>query len=101
MREIKLWFSDLFRFLWAVLNNWAGYTTGGLVVALTSLWSTLFPRFPISRKIGIALALLFLFMAFFNAWRKQYRRRLELESEKRQPEDTATKILFITTFASR
>jgi hypothetical protein len=60
-------------FSWAVLNNWAGYTTGGVVVALIWLWSTL-QQVPISRQMGIAVALTFLFFAFFNAWRDQYKR---------------------------
>src|SRR5947209_179329 len=101
MREIKSWFSDFFQFLWAVFNGWAGYATGGAIVALAWLWSTLFPKFPLSRRIGIALALFFLFMAFFNAWRKEHHRRLELEREKRQQEDKATKLLFLSDFYRR
>jgi hypothetical protein len=64
---------DFLRFLWAVANNWAGYTTGGLVVALLWLWSTL-KQVPISRKTSIAVAVMFLIFAFFNAWRGQYLR---------------------------
>jgi hypothetical protein len=64
---------ELGEFSWAVINNWAGYATGGLVVALIWLWSTL-KQIPISRKLGITLALIFLFFAFFNAWHNQYSR---------------------------
>jgi hypothetical protein len=56
-----------------VLNSWAGYCTGGVIVALLWLWSTL-NEVPISRKIGIAVAIFFLAVALFNAWQKQYRR---------------------------
>ena len=64
------WIRELGEFLWAVVNNWAAWTTGGVVVALLWLWSTL-RQIPISRKIGVIIALLFLFLSFFNAWREQ------------------------------
>jgi len=41
-------------------------------VALVWLWSTI-RQSQVSRKFGIVLALLFLFLAFFNAWREQYK----------------------------
>ena len=72
--------ADLLEFLWAVLNNWAGYSTGGIVVALVLLWQTLGSRpQPISRTGGITLAVLFLSMACYKAWREQRgeRRRAE------------------------
>jgi hypothetical protein len=62
--------NDIGRFLWAVINNWAGYTTGGVLVALLWLWTT-FRQIPLSRKIGIGVAVIFLFFAVFNAWRDQ------------------------------
>jgi hypothetical protein len=61
---------ELGEFLWAVATNWATWTTGGLVVALLWLWSTL-RQVPISRKIGIVVAVLFLLLAFFKAWQEQ------------------------------
>lgn len=64
------WLKELREFLWAVVTNWAGYATGGIAVAVIGLWSTLHQS-PISRKIGIAVALIFLFFALFNAWRQQ------------------------------
>jgi hypothetical protein len=104
MRDIKLWFSDLLHFLLAVINSWAGYATGGVVVALLWLWSTI-SQIPMSRKAGIVLALFFLFMAFFNAWRKQYREKLTLaaasvhlrQQEGRQQEKVA-QLTFISKF---
>jgi hypothetical protein len=58
-------------FVWAVLTNWAGFATGGILVALVWLWGTL-NKVPVSRKIGLGLALIFLVMALFKAWRDQY-----------------------------
>jgi hypothetical protein len=67
-------------FLWAVATNWAGYTTGGLVVALLWLWSTL-RQVPISRKIGTIVAIAFLVLAFFNAWRDKYHDALKTQAK--------------------
>jgi hypothetical protein len=64
-------FKELGEFLWAVITNWAGYTTGGLIVALLWLWSTL-RQVPISRKVGMAVSVGFLFIAFFTAWQEQH-----------------------------
>jgi hypothetical protein len=63
-------FEDIGRFLWAVINNWAGYTTGGVIVAALWLWSTV-KQVPISRKSAILVAAFFLLVAIFNAWRDQ------------------------------
>jgi hypothetical protein len=62
---------DLGTFLWAVINNWAGYCTGGVVVALLWLWSTLKQK-NIPRSWGIAVAIFFLAVSTFNAWREQH-----------------------------
>jgi hypothetical protein len=64
---------ELWQFVWAVVTNWAGLTTGGVIVALLWLWSTL-KQTSIPRKAGIVVALLFLFLAVFNAWREQYKK---------------------------
>ena len=72
--------SDLLRFLWAVVTNWAGLATGGIIVAVLWLWSTV-RQMPISRKFGIALALVFLSLAVFNVWREQYRMVREFQAD--------------------
>jgi len=57
-------------FLLAVLNNWAGYATGGLIVAscwLFFLWKDK----PMPKFLGFLLAAIFLLMAFFKAWKDQ------------------------------
>jgi hypothetical protein len=58
-------------FAWAVINGWAGYATGGVVVATIALWHTL-RNSPMSRRVGIVLGIIFLLMAFFKAWQEQY-----------------------------
>jgi hypothetical protein len=62
---------DITSFLWAVLNNWAGYSTGGLIVAAIALWAV-WRNKPLPRRTALLLAVLFLFMAFYKAWHDQY-----------------------------
>jgi hypothetical protein len=62
---------QVLEFAWAVINNWAGYATGGLIVALIWLWTSVRGA-QVSKKFAVVLALIFLFLAFFNAWREQY-----------------------------
>lgn len=71
---------ELQDFLWAVFNNWAGYTTGGVIVALVSLWSTLKQK-TIPRKLGVVLGVIFLFLAFFNAWRDQRHSAMDTQKQ--------------------
>ena len=73
-------FGSSWHLLWAVINNWAGYTTGGLIVALLWFWSALKQQ-PLSRRLSIALAVGFLAFAVFSAWREQYRARLRSDAE--------------------
>jgi hypothetical protein len=61
---------EIVTFVWAVINNWAGYFTGGVIVALLGLWATVKQK-PLPRRIGIASALFFLAGASFNAWEDQ------------------------------
>jgi hypothetical protein len=69
----SLWayLQDFLTFLWAVITNWAGYATGGVIVALVALY-TLVKEVPIPKKVGIAIALFFLLLAIFTAWRNEY-----------------------------
>lgn len=62
--------SDFLEFLWAVINSWAGYATGGLVVASAWIFFVWKDK-PMPRTIGFVLASLFLLMAFFKAWKLQ------------------------------
>lgn len=99
MRDMNDWLRDLLEFFWAVLNSWAGYATGGITVALVWLWSTVF-SIPISRHAGIGLAIFFLVMAFFNAWRKQFRLRLQLQKNINRRDNKAGIMLLISAYAS-
>lgn len=71
---------EILEFLWAVINNWAGYITGGLIVALVSFYFISADK-PMPRNIGFVLAALFLFMAFFKAWRDQKHAKEKAQEE--------------------
>jgi hypothetical protein len=100
MRDVKEWLRDLLEFCWTVLNSWAGYTTGGIIVALVWLWSTISTT-PPSRPAGIGLAIFFLIMAFFNAWRKLFHRLLVLQAEITNRDNRTASILIVSHFASK
>jgi hypothetical protein len=67
---------EICTFAWAVINNWAGYSTGGLIVALVALWHTL-KEVPVSRPLGIGLSIVFMLMASFKAWQDQHNAAIE------------------------
>jgi len=72
--------SDLWKFVWASINNWGGYSTGGVIVALIALWSLLRSR-PLPRRFGVSVAIFFLFFGIFKAWRDQYHYTIDLQSK--------------------
>src|SRR5947209_1688863 len=72
------WINEVGQFLWAVINNWAGYSTGGIIVAVVALWHLMKSQ-PIPRKLGLGLAAFFFFLSFFKAWQDQYHRANEAE----------------------
>jgi|GEM_PF-3922330 len=59
--------ATLWRFIWAVATNWAGYSTGGLIIAVVWLWSVWKDK-PAPRYSLLILAGVFLFFVFFKAW---------------------------------
>jgi hypothetical protein len=77
--------SEFGRFWWAVFNNWAGYSTGGIIVATVAFWHIL-RDVPISRQLGLGLAVVFLCMAFFKAWRDEYLGRVVANQKLRATE---------------
>ncbi len=65
--------TDLRVFLWAVINTWAVYFTGGIIIALLALLHVITEK-DLPRKVGFAVAGVFLFLAIFTAWRDEYRK---------------------------
>jgi hypothetical protein len=64
---------DFFQYLWDLFVQWTGAATGGTIVALAWLWET-YTKKPLSRQTRLRLAVLFLLMASFFAWRTQYQK---------------------------
>jgi hypothetical protein len=63
-------------FFWAILNNWAGYSTGGLIVALASLWFSGRGK-TMSAKVFVGLSVCFFAMAIYKGWEDQYEKASE------------------------
>lgn len=59
------------RFLWEVVNNWAGYATGGLILA-TLGFRYAWKDKQIPSRVTLWLSPVFLVMALFKAWDEQY-----------------------------
>lgn len=78
-----LFLSDLLSFIWAVVHSWAAYATGGVIMALVTFWSTLRQK-PVPRWFGVTLAVIFLFFAFFHAWRSEHRAAIQAQEEKQK-----------------
>jgi hypothetical protein len=74
------WLYDLVVYSMSVVNNWAGYSTGGLIIALLWLRSVLQPNWKASKRFGLTLISLFLFLASFQAWREQHQRAAAAET---------------------
>ena len=64
---------EIWLFVWAVFNNWAGYATGGIIMATIALWYTIKHQ-SIPRKVLLCLAVVFFVMAVFKAWQAEHHR---------------------------
>lgn len=61
----------IWKFIWAVLNNWAGYFTGGIFIAIVTVWFA-WRQKTMERKFLKYLLICFLVMAVFKAWKDEY-----------------------------
>jgi hypothetical protein len=73
------WIIQLKHYSWEVINTWAGYLTGGLVMAAVWLQAQIKPGWQLPRKYALPLAAFFFYLAGFEAWKSQYQRVLATE----------------------
>lgn len=81
--------NEIGQFLWAVIYNWAGLSTGGVIVALVGFWHLLKNQ-PIPRRLGFVLAVFFLISGFFLAWQDQHRALLWEQQKNSMPQLSET-----------
>ena len=60
-------------YLLEMVNNWAGYFTGGIIIAVFTVWLAWRGKV-MTRKILIGLTILFFIMGSYKAWEDQYER---------------------------
>jgi hypothetical protein len=70
---------EIWQFVWAVSNNWAGYFTGGFIIAAVTFWLAWRKR-AMTRRILISLSVLFFIMGCFKAWQQQWRQRRQAQT---------------------
>ncbi len=71
--------THILTFLWDIINNWAGYATGGLIMALVFLGQTLSKKWQPSRGLLKFLCITFLALAIFKSWDDQYTSTLTIQ----------------------
>jgi hypothetical protein len=76
--------SEIGEFVWSVVNNWAGYVTGGILIAFLWLWLALRQE-NVTREVASRLAVAFLVVATFNAWRQKSEALSELQKRLATP----------------
>lgn len=62
---------DLLAFASTVLHKWVFLVTGSIFAAAFTVWTT-HKQKPIPRRIGAIVAVVLLFLAFFNTWRQEH-----------------------------
>jgi hypothetical protein len=70
---------NFLQFMWDVLNNWAGYVTGGLIIAVITAW-LIWKDKTMPRNVGIIFMIGFLLLAFFKAWSDQKTLAIQLKN---------------------
>lgn len=66
-----VWLAELRVYIWAVASNWAGLSTGGIIMALIAWKAFLQEGWKPSRRQCFSLIAVFLFIASFQAWKEQ------------------------------
>jgi hypothetical protein len=61
---------DLLLWVWSVVDSWAGYTTGGVLVALITVRAWLYKE--LSKVQALAALTFFVLFALFSSWRTEY-----------------------------
>src|SRR5262245_60645527 len=67
-------------FVWAVINNWASYSTGGIIVAIMTLWYAI-KGSSAPRKVVLGLTLLWFIIGSFKAWQEQHRNAIKVQMD--------------------
>jgi archaellum component FlaF (FlaF/FlaG flagellin family) len=65
--------THILEFIWSIIDNWAGYFTGGVIIAVITIWLT-WKGQVMTRKILILISVCFFLMAIYKAWEQQYER---------------------------
>jgi hypothetical protein len=65
--------SHFWQFSWEIFNNWAGYFTGGCIMAVITFWHSWNDK-TMRRKFLLGLTVLFFTMGAYKAWNDQYQK---------------------------
>lgn len=65
--------SHCWQYAWDVFNNWAGYFTGGLIMAVITFWYSWRSQ-TMKRKVLLIITTLFFVMGSYKAWEEQLER---------------------------
>ena len=71
----------LTEFIWVVLSSWQGYITGGIIVALCTIWERWRKQTIPWSKYKWAVVI-FLLISFFSAWYEQREKAIKLEYDR-------------------
>jgi hypothetical protein len=77
-------YRDIWEFFWSVANNWAGYFTGGLIIALVSFYYA-WRNQTMARKIILIFSIIFFLMACFKAWKDEKEKADSVLQEEKRP----------------
>jgi hypothetical protein len=72
--------NEIAKFILAALKHWQAYMTGGIIIAILSLYERAKKR-SIPLRLMISIATVFLMAAVFMAWRDQYHATIRAEEQ--------------------